>query len=386
MQTLVYYDHFQKEDFEKMKTLNPNSIAILSEEMLVQKYVKLEVPILIIMSQPPINLLQALSKYQWTNVIVHIGIRNLDTIKGAHLLFENLVELEQHYKRCREDQREQIKKVYIDGIHLNDPLDLIFIESLYSQGIQKKKATQKIKQRKSIKSGIITIMGNSELAKVFSKSIASQIEGRVLVVDGDFLKPSMSSHFSVNRIQTSVESHLTGIDNTGINIALDALSKGISLESFMEEVILKVNPHLHLLMGNYNLNNYEHYDMRQLVTLLNHLRNLYEVIVLSVSDNIYDQMTMVGIHQGQSVIFAPEKDSVALRYVYQIIPLLKHKQGITDKKMSVVLFEKRDFMRKFKSISKTSVKALFPEHYIGAFTNHNKDMRTLVRKIQERMT
>ena len=200
--------------------------------MLIQKYVHLEVPILIILSQPPVGLLQAFSKFNWTNVIVHIGIRNLEAIKCTPLLFEDFSALEQYYKRSREDQRERIKKMYVDGITLNDPLDLIYIQSLYPQGVEQKKAFKKAKKRMSVKSGIITILGNSELVKFFSKSLALQIEGRVLVVDGDFLKPSMASHFKVNRIQTSVESHLTGIDNTGINIALDALSKGISLESF----------------------------------------------------------------------------------------------------------------------------------------------------------
>lgn len=385
MRTLVYYDAYQKEGFEKIKALDSNIFAITSEEMLLQKYVRLEVPILIVLSQPPLKLLKAISRFEWTQVLVHIGIRNTDIIKGTHIMFDNLMALESHYERCKQDQLDKIKKVYIDGLDLNDPLDLAYIDSLYPKGVSKRKVSKPAKRKVIMKSGIITFVGNPELVKMFSKAISKQIEGRVLVVDGDFLKPSMAEHFSVKKIQTAVESHLTGIDNTGLNIALDALSKGVPIEPFLEDVILKVNAHLHLLLGNYNLHNYEHYEMHQLIALLSELKKYYEIVVLSVSDNIYDQMTMVGVHQGQTVVFAPEKNSVAIRYIYQILPILKHKQGVSDKKMTVLSFEKRHFVFSLKRLSKTSIKALFPKHYIGSFTNQKRDMKRLIYKIQERM-
>lgn len=382
MQTLVYYDQYQKEDYEKLKASNPNIIGILSEEMLRKNYARLEVPILIIFSQPSLKLMHAFSKYEWTKAVVHIGIRHTDTLKCAHLTFENHTQLEQHYERCRLDQNVNIKKRYFESIDLDDPLDVAFIKSIYPEGIFKRKAKKQLKKSRFVKTGIITIVGNSELAKVFSKALSRAIDGRVLIVDGDFLKPSMAMHFSINKIQTAVESHLTGLDNTGINIALDALSKGVSLESFMDDVILKVNPNLHVLLGNYNIYNYEHYEMHQLNHLLSQLKNLYDIVVVSVSENIYDQMTMVSIHQGQIVIMAPDKNSVALRYVYQILPLLKHKQGITDRKLTVLTFENRN---SYKFISTTAIKTLFPNHYIGPFSNRKNDMRRLLSKVQERM-
>lgn len=382
MQTLVYYDQYQKEDYEKLKTSNPNIIAILTEEMLMQKYAWQEVPILILFSQPSLKLMRAFSKYEWTKAVVHIGIRNTETLKCAYIPFENYTQLEQHYERCRLDQNTNIKKRYFESIMFDDPLDVSFIKSIYPEGVFKRKAKERIKKSSFVKTGIITIVGNSKLAKVLSTSLSRAIDGRVIIVDGDFLRPSMAMHFCINKIQTAVESHLTGLDNTGVNIALDALSKGVSLESFMEDVTLKINPNLHVLLGNYNIYNYEHYEMHQLNSLLSQLKNLYEVVVVSVSENIYDQMTMVSIHHGQIVIMAPEKNSVALRYVYQILPLLKHKQGISDKKLTVLSFENRNSI---KSISTSVIKTLLPNHYIGTFSNRKNDMRRLLSKIQERM-
>lgn len=385
MRTMIYYDSYQKERYEKIKAENSAVLGILSEEMLFDKYIRQEMPILIILSQPSLKLMHALSKHQWTKVLVHLGIRSLEVLKSDYFVFENDMEFQQLYERSKHEQKEISKKIYLESIDLNDPLDMRYIESIYPEGVIKKVKLKKSGIRTSFKPGIITIMGNSEFAKVFAQALSHQIAGRVLVVDGDFLKPSMGVHFGIKKIQTSVESHLTGIDNTGINIALDALSKGLFLESFIEDVVLKINSHLNVLLGNYNVYNYEHFEMDQLNLLISQLKKMYDVVIISVSDHLYDQMTMVSLHQSHIVLLAPETNRVALRYIYQIIPLLKLKQGISEKKMSVVSFEKHRFSKGVKSISQSSLKALFPNQYMGSFRNKKKDMKKLMIKVQERM-
>ncbi len=199
--------------------------------------------------------------------------------------------------------------------------------------------------------------GLGNVVKMFAKSLKKT---RFAVVDGDLLRPSLDSVFGLAKVTTAEKSYLTGKDNTGFNIALDMLAKEESIDAIVRKTMKRYRKNIYFLLGNYNIYNYEHYDMDLIQTLISGLLQRFDVVLIRLSDSPYDELAMFATHRADynMVLLGTSRSSV--RYWHQFYDMLIYKQDISASKIAV-------YRQKILSQSSYLLKALFHESYRGVF-------------------
>lgn len=318
--------------------------------------------VVIVISQMSIEVIKQLNR---DNTYLYIGVR------GEHEglnTFETSQELN-HLLHEREKQKlEQIQLDYLSGLGPLNQEESKYLECLMAnkgfqpQGILQPKqvgAEKKIKPNK-VKhyKGIIAVYDNPQ----FAVSLASAFKIKsLLLMEGNLLKPTLDDMLGISKIETHVESHLTGLDNTGLNIALDSMRKQANLKQDLNYIV-KRHQHFDVLLGNYNVLNYEHYDPDQIKQLIDVLSSLYECIIISLGDNLYDYLTLLSLNKSDINILCVDDTKSDVRWIKQMIELLKSKQFIEPSKHYVYKI-KRSF--KPPSYSDAVMKALFKGQYKG---------------------
>lgn len=366
----VFYDAFQASFLERLSNENFGFKHILTYSSVDLEDFKKAPIILIFISQPPESEISHLLKMPWTEIIIRRGVR----LSGeARLQFSDIEELrpllqtvESNFEDCQKKAYSKLKEE-----------DLLVAPKISFWN----KLTNFIKAKKKVYhfKGVITFLGGAETAAAFAKHYAKQCHQKVIVVDGDLLMPSMERHFSIRALETSIESHLTGIDNTGINIALDAIGKKAPLESHLDKITHKITNKLDLLIGNYNLYNYEHYDVSLFEKLMHALSDAYDVVVLSVNPIIYDSLTLLGLHLSKANVIVCEDQIESIRYTVGVLDILACKQLIKPTKTHV-LHKKTG---KGTSVyNETVLKGIFKKQYAGQVTCNlpeNKQRKEMIR-------
>lgn len=388
MHVLIYYDSLQEDVYQKLKGYFPDMIDIKNAYALKQTFFESHHPILVIISQPPKSFLEALLSLKWFRIISFIGIRDVNHPSLTSIYFENEIEFKIKMDQVIAEQNNERLRSYIDQFDDLDDEELCYLEEISGLTTKKNKRPHHLRNRKSMrkvtmKNGLITVMGSPEIASAISKAIAKHALGRVLVIDGDLMKPSLDQYFGINKLQTSIKSHLIGIDNTGINIALDTLVKGLDLGESIHACTKYGGQNLRVMLGNYNLYNYEHYDEKQIKLLISRLHGYFETIVLSVSEHPYDSVTMLGLHMSSINIVAGKNSLSDIRYKYSLMELLSSKQGLPPGKNLIMTY---DAVGQEKKVGTAVVKHLFKRSYIGHY-NHKQIMtQKWLEKLSERMT
>ena len=377
MKLWVYFEAEQKElyneierivdhtKFEIEKLLPPIFINDISNEV--------RNSVLIVLSQPSQDLIKKWSKYQWFRVLAHIGIREIDNFISGVLKFSTQGELEEKLVTLSKDNLKMFKTNYLKSFADGDPETLLYLEKLSGQSMDPSKKIKKftsirndLKLKKTEKSGIITVVGNPQVSVYLAKSIAKKTKGDVLIIDGDLLKPCLDSYYGIDQLSTSIKSHLTGVDNTGINVALDALDKGFKLETHLDTYTKKIGHNSRILLGNYNIYNYEHYDEMKIRQLLSKLSANFQIIILHVSSSAYDLVTMMGLHVSSINLFACEASTPEIRYNYNLLKLLNSKQGLPEEKNLVLSCSvQKNHLLESESVPQEVFTKLFKNNYVG---------------------
>ena len=193
----------------------------------------------------------------------------------------------------------------------------------------------------------------------------------------------MDQVFGISNLKTSIKSHLSGIDNTGINIALDTMVKGFDLSQGIYAFTKYGGHNIRVMLGNYNLYNYEHYDEKQVRLLISRLHNHFHTIILSVGDNPYDSLTMLGLHLSGINIIACQKSIADVRFKYSLMEILSVKQGLPQSKNLIMTY---DDLFQGKKVSTTVIKHLFKKNYVGHWSKKKLMFPKWLDQISERMT
>jgi len=352
--------------------------------------------VLIVLSQPSRDVIKKWSKYQWIKIMAHIGIREIDNFIHGILKFSTQVEFEEKIVMVLKENLEMFKMNYLKGFADEDPETILYLEKLSGQLIERDEKKKTIRSKmgkfnanKIVKSGLITVVGNPQVSVYLAKSIAKRIKGDILIIDGDLLKPSLDSYYGIDQLSTSIKSHLTGVDNTGFNMALDALDKGFKLETHLDTYTKKIGQNARVLLGNYNIYNYEHYDEMKIRQLLSKLSANFQIIILHVSSSAYDLVTMMGLHVSSINLFACEASIPEIRYNYNLLKLLNSKQGLPEEKNLVLSYSvQKNHLLKRESVPQEVFVKLFKNNYIGKMTKNR--IKTVIapsslNKIIERM-
>lgn len=386
MNLVCYFTEAQKELFTTLKRLIKGSEFQWIDCQL------LPIPenerfIWIVLSQPDQKTLEKINQHHSDPLICHIGVRDHVFVSKNIMKISCEMDLNEKLQAILMDHQEQLKRHYLQQLRMESE-DLQFIENYSAIPMIKNKDASKIKHKKKRwmeNATFITVIDSPRCAKHLAQHLSKKATGKVLLIDGNLLKPSMDTLFDMTHITTPIKSHLTGIDNTGLNLSLDVLDKGLTFDPQMDRYVKKVTPHLHLLLGNYNMYNYEHYDEHKIKQLLDQLKTFYQVIVLNVGSSLYDVMTMIGLHMSNINVFVTEAQLHEVRYQYNAIKLLNAKQGIPESK-NVVLAKLPDtrFLKSGYNPLQSVYKSLFRSQYIGSISESCKMRDAFVKKIVER--
>lgn len=392
MKIIVYARPEQNDILLELRSVIPDIETLHNIHRLKQEDL-LDTPhILIIVSQPNQKEQKIISELIFLKIIKFEGIRS----EGfAVVVVENAADLEAIIKNAEKELKDRIRSNYKKSIETTQVLtdeEKHYLEKLSgerTEGKTKDKLIKKFNKERVNNEldirGQLTILGSGEAAAEIAKVFSTYGKMKVLLLDGNLLTPSMDVHFYIQNIQTRIDSHLKGIDNTGINIGLDAIAKNADFDSNLKKMVHRINPRLDVMLGNYNLYNYEHYDTIEFKVLLDKLKMHYDLIILSVSQMPYDSLTLLGLHHSKMNIFICENSEVNIRYCNNVIEILKSKQNISDIKFLSLLYVNGNHN---SGISDNLMKGIFGKMYVGRLEgkSRKRTKRTLsiLKKVEER--
>ena len=388
MITLLYCDSNQEKLRNMVFAQNHDFTCITNTFDLNQNYHTGDYPILVLLSQPTKQMMMKMMSLRWSSIISFIGVRIEEKWESNLLYFEDEIEFDKVFKECLRNQRYEFEKHYIEQLGELSEEDQAYIGYLsgHSSGSVKKAKTFKnmiYRKEPSLLSGfgLVTVMGNSEIVFQLAKSCSKHTKERVLVIDGDLMNPSLESYFKISKTSTRIKSHLSGVDNSGINIALDTISKGFDLDENIYHMTHYGGKNMRVMLGNYNVYNYEHYDIKQIKSLLTKLLKMFGTIILAVNGNPYDNLTMLGLHMSKINLIACKNDQPSVRYIYSLLKVLKSKQGLSHSKNLIVSYTSGHGLQR---TSPLVLNELFGNNYFGHFNPSNFFSKKVIRKLGER--
>ncbi|MBF4695462.1 hypothetical protein [Fusibacter ferrireducens] len=314
-------------------------------------------------------------KLNLENSYFYVGVR---VQMGLFKAFENIFELSQHLNERRHALLHSVQRAYLqhlEPISLEDQKYLRRLTEHYdvlcdpktSKALKKpgnqwgsghnQRTNSRKVQYKNYK-GIIAVYNCPQFAVSLAESFKVK---SLLLMDGNLLKPTLDEYLGINKIETNVESHLTGIDNTGLNIALDSLRKNTKIKHDLKHIVKKRH-HYDVLLGNYNVLNYEHYDTSALNTLVETMANLYGCVIISLGDNLYDYMTLMCLNKSDINIICFQDNKSSVLWTKQMIEILKTKQFIEPVKHH--LYKIKTPLRP-KMYSESVMTSIFKSQYKG---------------------
>jgi MinD-like ATPase involved in chromosome partitioning or flagellar assembly len=392
LKIIAYARPEQNDILLELRSLTPDIETLHNIHRLKQEDL-LDTPhVLIIISQPTHKEQKIISELIFLKIIKFEGIRS----EGfAVVVVDNAGDLEAIIKNAEKELKDRIRSNYKKSIETTQVLtdeEKHYLEKLSGERTEgktrenlfKKFNKERVTNELEIR-GQLTILGSGEAAAEIAKVFSTYGKMKVLLLDGNLLIPSMDVHFNIQNIQTRIDSHLKGIDNTGINIGLDAIAKNADFDSNLKKMVHRINPRLDVMLGNYNLYNYEHYDTIEFKVLLDKLKMHYDLIILSASQMPYDSLTLLGLHHSKINIFICENSEVNIRYCNNVIEILKSKQNISDIKFLSLLYVNGNHN---SGISDNLMKGIFGKMYVGRLEgkSRKRTKRTLsiLKKVEER--
>lgn len=392
MKIIAYARPEQNDLLLELRNLYPDVEAQHNVHKLKKEDLATTPHILIILSQPSQREQKIISESMFLKIIKFEGIR----AEGLGcVVVENLTDLDTVIRNAEREFKDRIKSDYKKSIEKTQVLtedERRYLEKLSGDHSSKKSPRTIFKRFKKERSknvldirGQLTILGSGEAAAEIAKVCSTYGNMKVLLLDGNLLSPSMDVHFNIQNIQTRIDSHLKGIDNTGINIGLDAIAKNVDFDSNLKKMVHRIQPRLDVMLGNYNLYNYEHYDTTQFKVLLEKLKLHYDLIILSVSQMPYDSLTLLGLHHSKINVFICDNSEVNIRYCNNVIEILKSKQNISEIKFLSLLYVNG---KHGSGISDNLMKGIFRKMYVGRLEgkNRKRTKRTLsiLKKVEAR--
>ena len=377
MKVLIYYENTQQSLFEKLSFTLSSRIEYLkrvnSIELLKEHYNADECPVMIILSQPSLEYWTELTQYNFTQVMVYIGVRVPKSTRLENMIFSDEFEFEDKYRALQKEQKNNIIRKYLSYLGPLDDEDKAYLEldfkltddilklpksRLPKSRLTKSKLSTITKKHKPVKKGIVSVIGTAREVIDFGVKVNQHVHGKVIIVDGNLMKPMLDDALCLKSLYSDIKSHLIGIDNTGINIALDMIAKRIDSEEELMKCTKWISPNLYAMLGNYNLYNYEHYDDGLIKILVRKLAQLYDIVILHVCENPYDVFTMLALHESDVNLVHCSSHISQMRYVNSVIDILNYKQGISREKTLVAA-------SKTKGV-KSLHKQVFKKQFVGS--------------------
>lgn len=337
------------------------------------------IDILVLFSEPTDDDYPLILKMDMNRVLAHEGI-HLDCIK-----FRTKEMLYQLISMIREEDAESSKSRYLEALGEIDEEERIYLKERYHLDIPMKIKNQcpdsNFKQKVRNYSGrLITYRGSNQLFQTLVHGIVRQKKKpEILLIDGDLLKPTFDEIFGIKHITTKEKSYLTGRDNTGLNIALDLMKRKTSIDDIIEKTTVRLfrfgfgrkmfhGGKIRLMLGNYNIYNYENYNLSLLQTLISAMLQRFDFVIVRLSNELHDEFSMSMVHRGDFNIIAIRNLKSEIRYFAQVYDMLVVRQDIDKNKICVL-----------KGYSLPD--GVFPHLFKNSYRGNIKKITSIIRRL-----
>jgi serine/threonine protein kinase len=186
---------------------------------------------------------------------------------------------------------------------------------------------------------VLSIWDNAEFGCELAYMAAKYTNGEVLLVDLDLLAPKADLFMGIGKYSVK-SSHADIYVHSRLDAVLDAAGKGILTAGLIKQasVTRKDLKNLHIITGNYRLDNYEYYSEDSVSKLIDKCYRTCDITILLVNRFIYDAFTLAALLRSDINIAAVRGDVDQLREFNNYIAFLEEKQRLPAGNTQFVLF------------------------------------------------
>ncbi len=381
MPVYVYYRETQESILKQLKEQLSDVIVFKKTSYLKETLFEKIPNFLLIISQPSVNECKELNSIKWERVLILEGIRFQEMpCRVVSQIYDVRKILDEETKNFVSMSKKKYFKALIHEKTLTQEESHYLCDYIGDASIQKGKrwwSDYKNRRKKKVyQNQIIGVFGNAQWAACLAKVLSKNSDQRILIVDGNLLKPTLDVYFGIKHIETHIESHLQGIDNTGLNIALDGVHKKTCFEWGIRHMVCKKSKNLHVMLGNYNVYNYEHYHKDTFKELLLTLKKAYDLVLVCCTDNVYDAFTLTALHTCDKNVMIADNSIPSVRYCKNMMDLLCDKQRISKNRFFLATVKG---LQNSHALSENALRELFKQQYLG-HSHFNKIIHMLLER------
>jgi len=187
---------------------------------------------------------------------------------------------------------------------------------------------------------VLTIWDNAEFGCELAYMAAKLTGSRVLLVDLDLLAPKADLFLNIRKFPVkTAKSEVFGY--SGLDSVMESIGKGMLTTGSLQKaaVTRRDMKNLHVITGNYRLDNYEYYSEDSVSKLIDKCYRNYDITILLVNRFIYDAFTLAALLKSDMNIVAVRGEVDQLREFNTYIAFLEEKQHLPAENTKFVLFE-----------------------------------------------
>ena len=224
---------------------------------------------------------------------------------------------------------------------------------------------------------VISVWDNAEFGCELAYAAAKYTPGEVLLADLDLLAPKADLFLNLKKYPSkSMQDSIFG--HSGLDMVMDAIGKASLTSELLQQatIALKDLKNLHILTGNYRLENYEYYSEDSVPKLIDKCYRSFDITILLVNKSIYDAFTLAALLRSDINIAAIRNDVDKLREFNTYIAFLKEKQHLPLEMTKFVIFE----YDKANGMCMSEVREATQDNLLGKVSMSRR--RTLYRNIK----
>lgn len=199
---------------------------------------------------------------------------------------------------------------------------------------------ENVPQTHSFRRMVITVWDNAEFGCELAYTAAKLTGSEVLLADLDLLAPKADLILNVCKYPPQLARYdIPGY--SGLDIVMDAADKRILTSALLKRAaaVRKDMKNLHIITGNYRLDNYEYYSEESVTYFIDKCYRHFDITVLLVNRSIYDAFTLAALLRSDVNIAAIRGEISQLREFNTYIAFLNEKQHLPPENTKFVLFE-----------------------------------------------
>lgn len=225
--------------------------------------------------------------------------------------------------------------------HLNSKNNELLAALLKEQRVKMKKP-KATKEQPAIRSLLLTVFDDSRLAAELAVALSKLYSKRsIAIIDSDRFNPKLNVYLNTKSYVKSVFTHLDYHRSTGLNLLIDAVHKHTLTKQYVKHLALRVKGHnnIHYFSGSYILDDYEYFKLEDYKVILSFLRTIYDVVIVSTNNFIYDAYTCHSLMVSDYNLIASGDTLTAIHEKLKYMDFLERKQKIPSNKNCYVIFD-----------------------------------------------